>query len=54
MEKMEFTGFEPRQIIASKLNALVEQITELQLEVNKLKSTAEPVKKSTKAAKAEE
>lgn len=54
MEHIEFTGYEPKPIMAQKMAALVKEVKELRDEVEKLKSAAEPVKKSTKATKAEE
>ena len=54
MEHIEFTGYEPKPIMAQKMAALVKAVKELRDEVEKLKSAAEPVKKSTKATKAEE
>lgn len=54
MENIEFTGYEPKPIMAQKMAKLVEEIVAIRAEVEKLKSAAEPVKKSTKATKAEE
>lgn len=48
MEKIEFSGYEPRPVLASKMAQLVKIVEELQIEVAKLKLAAESTKKSAK------
>jgi hypothetical protein len=51
---LEFTGYEPKPVLAQKMDEVVAVIKELQLEVAKLKLAAEPAKKAVKTAKVEE
>ena len=55
MQKLdvEFTGYEPRQVLSYKLDLLVKAIQELQVKVAKPEAP-EPVKKAGKANKTEE
>lgn len=54
LDELKFTGYEPKPVMAAKMDQLVEVIKELQLEVAKLKLANEPAKKTAKAAKTEE
>lgn len=51
MEHIEFTGYEPKPIMAQKLAKLVEEIVALRAEVEKLKAPTDVAKKSAKATK---
>lgn len=48
MEKIEFSGYEPRPVLSGKLAKLVKMVEELQIEVAKLKLANEAPKKSAK------
>ena len=54
MQKLnvEFTGYEPCQVLSHKLDLLVKAVQELQEKVAKLEAT-EPVKKTGKTSKTE-
>lgn len=55
MEELRFSGYDPKPVMESKLNKLIEVIKGLQVKIEKLEQAAEPVKKTTaKAAKTEE
>ena len=54
LEKLKFSGYDPKPVMEAKLNRMLEIIKELQIEVAKLKLANEPVKKTAKAAKTEE
>lgn len=49
MDIIEFTGYEPKPVMAQKMAILVEEIRQLRKEIDKLKTSAEPAKKPTKA-----
>ena len=55
MQKLnvEFTGYEPRQVLSHKLDLLVKAIQELQEKVANLEAPV-PVKKTGKTSKTEE
>ena len=54
MEHIEFTGYEPKPIMAQKMAALVKEVKELRDEVEKLKASTDVAKKPAKVAKTEE
>lgn len=49
MSKEKLSGFEPRPVIADRINQLEALVEKLQIEIEKLKLT-EPAKKATKKA----
>lgn len=51
MEDLKFSGYDPKPVMESKLNKLIDVIKELQLEVAKLKLANESGKKAAKAVK---
>lgn len=54
MEKLRFSGYDPKPVMEAKLNKILDIIEELQAEVEKIKQSAEPAKKTVKAKPAEE
>ena len=49
MSKEKLSGFEPRPVIADRINQLEALVEKLQIEIEELKLT-EPAKKATKKA----
>lgn len=54
LDELKFTGYEPKPVMAAKMDQLVEVIKELQIKVAKLELGNEPAKKTAKAVKTEE
>lgn len=54
LDKLKFSGYDPKPVMEAKLNQMLEIIKELQIKVAKLELANEPVKKTAKAAKTEE
>lgn len=54
LDELKFTGYEPKPVMAAKMDRLVEVIKDLQIKIAKLELANEPVKKTAKAAKTEE
>lgn len=54
LDELKFTGYEPKPVMAAKMDQLVEVIKDLQIKIAKLELVNEPVKKTAKAAKTEE
>lgn len=53
LDQLKFTGYEPKPVMAAKMDGLVEAIKELQEKIAKLEA-GEVAKKATKTAKAAE
>ena len=53
MEKLRFSGYDPKPVMEAKLNKILDIIEELQAKVEELEKAA-PAKKAVKAAKTEE
>ena len=49
MSKEKLSGFEPRPVVAERINQLEDLVEKLQIEIEKLK-LSEPAKKATKKA----
>lgn len=54
LDQLKFTGYEPKPVMAAKMEGLVEAIKDLQEKIAKLESGGEVAKKATKTAKAAE
>lgn len=55
LDQLKFTGYEPKPVMAAKMDGLVEAIKELQEKIAKLEAGGEVAKKpTTKAAKSAE
>ena len=54
LDDLKFTGYEPKPVMAAKMDGLVEVIKELQEKIAKIEAGGEVAKKTTKAAKAAE
>lgn len=54
LDQLKFTGYEPKPVMAAKMDGLVGAIKELQEKIAKLESGGEVAKKTTKTAKVAE
>lgn len=54
LDQLKFTGYEPKPVMAAKMEGLVEAIKDLQEKIAKLEAGGEVAKKTTKTAKAAE
>lgn len=54
LDQLKFTGYEPKPVMAAKMDGLVGAIKELQEKIAKLEAGGEVAKKTTKTAKVAE
>lgn len=54
LDQLKFTGYEPKPVMAAKMDGLVGAIKELQEKIAKLEAGGEVAKKTSKAAKVAE
>ena len=54
LDQLKFTGYEPKPVMAAKMEGLVKAIKDLQEKIAKLEAGGEVVKKTTKTSKVAE